>query len=236
LVAVERDRCYRLPPGADPVAFVASVHPGATAYGALLGRARLDAGERLAVVGGNGAAGMCMVQVGVAVGAEVIAVVRHPEAESRLRELGAQAVVVADATDAPRAAAAAGPIDVLVDTTGHADIASAAEHLAARGRILVIAGAGKADVDLRSFYLQEAQLLGFIMSGMTADELASAAEHINATYPSRPLSVSVGRVLGFDAAREAHITLEEGRLPRMPDGTVGRIVLRPSVVAAPDRA
>jgi NADPH:quinone reductase len=59
LVAVARERSYRLPAGGDPEAFVASVHPGATAYGALLHRARLAAGESLAVVGANGAVGMC---------------------------------------------------------------------------------------------------------------------------------------------------------------------------------
>lgn len=229
LVAVERERCYRLPPGADPVTFVASVHPGATAYGALLERARLAAGERLAVVGANGAVGMCAVQVGAAAGAEVIAVVRAPEAATRLQQLGARLLVVADAADAAPAAAqaASGPLDVLIDTTGHIDIASAAEHLAPRGRILLIAGTGTGELDLRSFYLREAQLLGFIMSGMTAGELAAAADRINATYPARPLSVSVGRVLGFDAAAEAHAILEAGRLPRMPDGTVGRLVLQP---------
>lgn len=67
------------------------------------------------------------------------------------------------------------------------------------------------------------------MSAMTAAELEAAAEWINATYPSRPLSVSVGRVLGFDAAAEAHAMLEEDRLPRMADGTVGRLVLQPRV-------
>ena len=229
LVAVERQRLYRLPASADALAFVAAVHPGATAHGALLERARLACGERLAVVGANGAVGMCAVQVGAAAGAEVIAVVRQPDATARVRELGAQRVVVADAAEAPRAAAetAGGALDVLIDTTGHVDIGSAPEHLAPRGRILLIAGAGRAELDLRSFYLREAQLLGFIMSGMTAPELALAADWINATYPSQPLSVSVGRVLGFDAAAEAHAILEARRLPRMRDGTVGRVLLQP---------
>ena len=137
--------------------------------------------------------------------------------------------MVADGGEAARAAAdaASGRLDVLIDTTGHADIGSAPEHLAPRGRIVVIAGAGTAELDLRPFYLQEAQLLGFIMSGMTAEEFAAAANWINATHPSRPLSVSIGRVLGFDAAAEAHAILESGRLARMRDGTVGRLVLQP---------
>jgi hypothetical protein len=64
---------------------------------------------------------------------------------------------------------------------------------------------------------------------MTVEELAAAADRINATYPSHPLSVSVGRVLGFNDAAEAHAILEGGRLPRMPAGTVGRIVLQPDL-------
>jgi NADPH:quinone reductase-like Zn-dependent oxidoreductase len=229
LVAVERARLYRLPPGAEPVSFAASVHPGATAYGALLDRARLAAGERLVVVGANGSVGMCAVQAGAASGAEVIAVIRESSAAPRLRELGAQHVVAADGSAASRAAAeaAGGPIDVLIDATGHADIGSTPEHMAPRGRILVIAGTGNAELDLRSLYLRETQLIGFIMSGMTISELAAAADWINASHPSRPLTVSVGPVLGFAAAGEAHAILEAGQLPRMPDGTVGRIVLKP---------
>jgi NADPH:quinone reductase len=45
LVVVDRDRLDRLPAGADPVAFVAAVHPGATAHGAC-GGARACAGMR----------------------------------------------------------------------------------------------------------------------------------------------------------------------------------------------
>ena len=84
LVAVEQERLYRLPSGADPVSFVAAVHPGATAHGALVGRARLQGGECVAVVGANGAVGMCMVQLAVALGCEVVAVVRDTRAAERL--------------------------------------------------------------------------------------------------------------------------------------------------------
>jgi NADPH:quinone reductase len=107
LVVVDRDRLYRLPAGADPVAFVAAVHPGATAHGALLGRARLHEGETVAVIGANGAVGLCMVQVAAASGAHVVAVVRDRRAEGRLRALGADRVVVAEASEALEAASAA---------------------------------------------------------------------------------------------------------------------------------
>ncbi len=51
--------------------------------------------------------------------------------------------------------------DVVIDTTAQLDIGSAPGHLAPRGRIVLIAGAAKAERHLRSFYLREAQLLGF---------------------------------------------------------------------------
>jgi NADPH:quinone reductase len=229
LVAVGRDRLYRLPSGADPVGFVAAVHPAATAHGALIDRARLEPGECVAVVGANGAVGMCMIQAAAAHGAEVVAAIRDQRAETRLRALGATHVVIADADNAAEAAAAAASdgIDVLVDASGHAEVAGAIKHLNPRGRIVLIAGRRREELDLWELYVREIQLLGFIMSGMTAGELAAAADWINSTYPSRPLSVSVGRVLGFEDAAEAHKVLESGDLPRMDDGTVGRVVLRP---------
>jgi NADPH2:quinone reductase len=244
LVAVERERLYPVPAGADPVKFIAAVHPGATAHGALLGRARLAGGERVAVVGANGAVGMCVVQAAASAGAEVIAVVREPRATERLRELGAAHIVIAEAGDAPRAAgeaargapreaageaargaareaagaavgepvggaarvpageAARAGLDVFLDATGQVELGTVPAWLNPRGRILVIAGRGRAELDLWPFYVREGQLLGFVMSAMSAPELAEAAAWINATYPSRPLTVSVGRVLHFrDAAR-----------------------------------
>lgn len=229
LVPVERDRLYPLPEDADPVAFVAALHPGATAYGVLVGRARVQPGETVAVVGANGAVGMCLVQAAVRRGAAVVAVVRHADATDRLRALGATRVVVADAADAPAAAAAAAGdgVDVLVDTTRHVDVSAVPAHLNPRGRIVLVAGTGTAEIDLWPFYTAELQLQSFLMSRMTVAELAQAAVWINGTHPARPLSVSVGRVMGFADAAEAHRTLESGQLPRMPDGTVGRLVLTP---------
>jgi len=220
LVPVDRERLYRLPGGADPVRFVAALHPGATAHGALLDRARLRTGERVVVVGANGAVGMCLVQAAASAGAEVVAVVRRPEAAARLRELGAGRVVVAEAADA---GAAVGTADVFADTTRLVDVATLPERLNPRGRILLLAGQGRAELDLWALYTREIQLLGFVMSGMTVPELRAAADWINSARPA----VGLGPVLGFDQAAHAHELVESGRLPRTADGTVGRVVLRP---------
>jgi NADPH:quinone reductase-like Zn-dependent oxidoreductase len=229
LVAVDRSRLYRLPEGADPVRFVAAVHPGATAHGVLLDRARLQPGETVAVVGANGAVGACLVQVAARHGAEVVAVVRHAAAAELLYGLGARQVVLAEAADAVPAAAEAAPdgIDVFVDTTGRVDVGTVPDRLNPRGRMVLIAGRGTAEIDRWRFYVREIQLLGFVMSQMTVPELAAAAEWINAAHRDRPLAVGVGQVLRFADAARAHAVVESGELPRMPDGTVGRLVLRP---------
>lgn len=229
LVAVQQDRLYRLPLGAEPVSFVAAVHPGATAHGALVQRARLQPGECVAVVGANGAVGMCMVQAAADHGAEVVAVIRDARATDRIRALGATHIVVADAARAPRAAAdvVEGGVDLLIDTSGHVDVGAVPAHLNPRGRMVLVAGRGRTELDIWRFYVGESQLLGFVMSAMTVTELAAAAEWINSTHSARPLSVSIGSVLSFADAADAHATLEAGTLPRMDDGTIGRLVLRP---------
>lgn len=238
LVLVPQDRLYQLPVGADPVPFIAAVHPGATAYGVLIRRARLRPGETVAVTGANGAVGMCLIQMAAATGARAIAVVRghgapesHAPTARRLYERGAdQMVVVSDVSQAAAATSGLAPdgVDVLVDTTGHMSLSEVPRFVNPRGRIVLIAGKGRRiDLDQWQFYTRELQLLGFIMSAMTAGELAAAAAWINHRYAERPLEVSVGRVLTFSAAALAHTLMERGELPRMPDRTVGRLVLRP---------
>jgi NADPH:quinone reductase-like Zn-dependent oxidoreductase len=230
LVPVARERLYRLPEGASPVAFVAAVHPGVTAYGVLTGRARIQPGETVAVIGGNGAVGMCLIQVAAAHGAHPVAVVRDGRTEAALRELGARRVPVADSAGALAAAAAAAPegVDVVVDTTGRAALSQAPDLVNPRGRIVVIAGTRRRiQLDQWAFYTRELQLLGFIMSAMTVSELAAGAAWINAQHARRPLTVSLAPGMRFADAARAHELIEQGRLPHLPDRTIGRLTLQP---------
>jgi NADPH2:quinone reductase len=228
LVPVAQDRLYPLPPGADPRAFIAAVHPGATAHGALVGRARVQPGETVAVIGGNGAVGMCLIQVAAAYGARPVAVVRDVRAAPRLEELGAARVVVCgDPARALAAAAAADGIDIVTDTTGRAEIGDAPALVRRRGRIVVIAGVSRRiDLDQWAFYTRELGLLGFIMSGMDATELAQAAGWINAQHATRPLTVGVAPAMRFADAGRAHQIVENGELPHLRDHTIGRLILQ----------
>lgn len=71
---------------------------------------------------------------------------------------------------------------------------------------------------------RELQLLGFIMSAITAGELAGAAAWINARRATDLLTVSLALPVGFADAARAHAMTERGELPpprrphRRPDG------------------
>ena len=74
----------------------------ATAYHALTERARLQAGEWLAVVGAGGV-GLSSIMIAKSLGAAVIAVDRNAAALDTARTLGADHVLLADGSDVPAA-------------------------------------------------------------------------------------------------------------------------------------
>ena len=91
----------------------------ATAYRALVGRARVTEGEWVSVLGAGGA-GLSTVMVAHALGAHVVAVDRNPEALAVAVDLGAEHVLLADGSDIPAAVAdlTEGGSHVAVDAVG----------------------------------------------------------------------------------------------------------------------
>jgi D-arabinose 1-dehydrogenase-like Zn-dependent alcohol dehydrogenase len=91
----------------------------ATAYRALVGRARVTDGEWVTVVGAGGV-GLSTVMIARALGARVVAVDRHPEALAVAAELGAEHTVLADGVDVPAVVAdlTDGGSHVAVDAVG----------------------------------------------------------------------------------------------------------------------
>jgi D-arabinose 1-dehydrogenase-like Zn-dependent alcohol dehydrogenase len=106
----------------DQVDFSAAASLGcrfATAYRALVGRARVTEGEWVTVVGAGGV-GLSAVMIARALGARVVAVDRHPEALAAASELGAEHVVRADGGDIAAAVSdfTGGGSHVAVDAVG----------------------------------------------------------------------------------------------------------------------
>jgi NADPH:quinone reductase len=111
-----------------------------TAYGALVERARLRAGETVLVNGAAGAVGLAAVEIASALGARVIATA-STEAKCRMaRDHGAAVAELFPAEDARARLRAAAPdgIDVAFDPVGGDAFDLALHLMAPGGRILVI--------------------------------------------------------------------------------------------------
>lgn len=114
----------------------------ATPYHIARERARLVAGQRVAVVGAGGGVGIHMLQVAQAFGAFVIAVERDAEKLRRLRDFAPDALVDASTEDWQNdlAQAADGQLDVCIDFVGSPETTGKSLAALGRGGIFVIAG------------------------------------------------------------------------------------------------
>ncbi len=175
---------------AAPEAFV-------TAHDAVFTRAGLLMGETLLVNGANGGVGTAAVQLGVAIGARVLANARvHHD---RLAALGAEPVALADAAG----------VDVVLELIGAQNLAGSLAALAQRGRVIIVGtGAGAdTDVSLRVLMGKRASVMGTVLRARPLEEKAAAVQAFShqvvpllASGRVRPL---VDRVFPADQAVDA---------------------------------
>lgn len=189
----------------DGVSFEAAAALGcrfATAWRALTGRAAVQAGEWVTVVGAGGV-GLSTVMIAKALGARVVAVDRNAGALAAAEELGADAVVVAGVSDVPAAVheVTSGGSHVAVDAVGsEATCANAILSLRRRGRHVQVgllpAVDGHPRVPMGRVIAWELDLLG--SHGMAAVDYPAMLALI-ASGELRPESL-VERVVGLEEA------------------------------------
>ncbi|MFI7214305.1 zinc-binding dehydrogenase [Micromonospora maritima] len=124
------DAVATLPPDEDVARFAALPTVGLTALRSLRSAGPL-AGRRVLVTGASGGVGRLAVQLARAGGARVVAVVGAAGRGAGLTELGAHEVVVG-------LGAVAGPVDVVVETVGGAQLVDAWRMLAPGGTLLSV--------------------------------------------------------------------------------------------------
>jgi NADPH2:quinone reductase len=126
---------------------------GIAAYLSLQYRAKLQAGEKVVVLGATGVVGMIAIQAARILGADsIIAVGRNRERLAATRELGATATArigVDDLTKTIREATANGA-DVVIDTLCGAPAEAALEAMATGGRLVQLGRSAGETMELRS--------------------------------------------------------------------------------------
>ena len=191
----------------------------ATAYRALVGRARVVEGEWVTVIGAGGV-GLSAVMIARAVGARVVAVDRNPQALAVAADLGAEHTVLADGADVPAAVTRLtdGGSHVSVDAVGSEQTSSdAVLSLRRRGRLAQVGLLPPVDghprVPMARVIAWELDLLG--SHGMAAADYAPMMELIRSgvLQPQRLVERTIGLqeaaalLPGFDRASVAGMTI-----------------------------
>ena len=198
----------RIPDGVDFV-HAAAVPLGAlTAWQALHDAAHLGPGQTVLINGASGGVGHLAVQLAIAAGASVVAIAR-PQNHAFLAELGAHVVIARGETGVEHAAA---EVEVALDLVGGEQTAAALTTLRPGGVMLAIADGADEAARVR------ARELGVRVMEPLVEPDGRSLDAIAELMSAGSLRVAVDRVLGLEAAAEAHARLEAG-------GTRGKIVL-----------
>ena len=180
---VPQNNCYPMP---DNMSFADAAAMGIaypTAHFALVERGQYQPGETVLINGAAGGVGIATIQVAKALGGRVVAVTSSPSKVDRLRELGADDVVVAQGRDYWEAIVKAtnGGPQVVLDNVGHPDLFSPIfRSLARKARYVFTGQVYREKIDLYPAFLfgKETQIRGAGPGGMAdfADSLKLVSE------------------------------------------------------------
>ena len=173
-VVASSDHLAAVPPNLDDRAAAAVPEAFITAHDAIR-KGGLREGGRLVVTGANGGVGTAAVQIGVALGAVVLAGVRTPGVVSPVAELGAE---VCAPNRLLERAIELGGADVILELIGAAAIGADIEALAPNGRVVVVGVPTGADAafSVRTLMARRASIIGTVLRSRTHLEKTATVE------------------------------------------------------------
>jgi NADPH2:quinone reductase len=219
---------FKAPASLDDAEASALVVGYQTGWFGLRRRSALEPGETLLVHAAAGGVGSAAVQLGKALGARVIGVVRGAEKAEVARGLGADVVVDRldeDFVEVVKTETGGRGADVVYDPVGGETFERSTKCIAFEGRILVVGFAGG---EIQSARLNHALVKNYSIDGLHWGLYATKAPALLGQC-HRELTDLCGRglVRPFVSERVALADVAEG-VQRLADGTtVGRIVLVP---------
>lgn len=198
---IEAGRAVALPDAMGMEAAAGFVVAYGTSHLALAHRAGLRAGERLLVLGAAGGVGLTAVELGSAMGAEVIAVARGEEKLAVAKAAGARHLIDSGAGDLRGALRALGGVDVVYDAVGGEGFDAALRATRPEGRILCIGFASGTvpQIPANLLLVKNVTVMGVywggylrfapeVVTGSLAEVMGWQAEgrirpHVSAVYP-----------------------------------------------------
>ncbi len=201
---------------------------GITAHLGLVREARLKPHETIFVNGGSGGVGSTVIQMAKAIGATVYACAGTDEKVKACKELGATVAFnykTQNIGEELKKIAPAG-VNVWWETTREPNFDVVIAALAARGRMVVMAGReARPEFPIGPFYLKGCSIVGFVMFLATPEEQRHCSVDINRWLKEGKLKAKIDRVLPLSEAATAHQLQEEATI-KSSGGIAGKIVLK----------
>ncbi len=218
-VALEARYLLPLPKNVDPVQAAAVPLVFVTAWGLVVSRGQVKAGETVLVLGGASGVGSAAIQLAKQRGARVFATAGSEEKQRLCRELGAEAVLDHRSEgwgkEFKKLTSGKGA-DLVVEHVGPATWKTSMAVLARNGRLVTCGGTTgpMVEIALPHLFIKNLSVLGSTMGPR------AAFPEIFASLARGTLRPVVDRVLPLSKVREAHELLESRKV-------VGKIVLVP---------
>ena len=223
-IAVDARQLLRVPEGMDLQTAGAFAFTYGTSMHALR-RARLQPGERLLVLGAAGGVGLAAVEIGAALGAEVVAAASTDEKLDLCEAHGATGRINYSREDLKKAAKALGGVDVVYDPVGGPYTEPALRALRPNGRHLVIGfAAGEIPaIRLNLVLLKRCQVVGVAWGSWALEHREAQAanmEELFELWRQGRLRPHVSRRYSLDEAAQALRDMDARRVQ-------GKVVLVP---------
>lgn len=188
----------------------AAAFPGTyhVAYVGLVNRASLQKGEVLLVLGAAGRTGSAALQLGKALGATVIAVVRNDDQKHFCITQGADYVLNSadeDLVEKVLNLTQQNGVNVIYDTVGGAAQRSVIETIAYKGRLILVgfAGGGWPKIDPLHIMFKGYAVMGALNTIRTEGEKQSAIEVLNNMIANSKITPAHAKVFNFDETQMA---------------------------------
>jgi len=217
---VPASACTPLPEGIDPLQACGAAVAAVTAWRLVHDLTHANSDDVALVLGASGGVGSLLVQVLAAAGCRVTAQTSSEGKAGALRELGADEVIVAEASELPDLGTAP---TVVFDPLGGGATVRAVALLAPFGRIALFgtSHAPAAEIDLRALYRKAGCILGYSATIEPPERLAFALQRVLVELSAGRLRIPIDSVLPLGDAAEAHRRIRDRQV-------FGKLILDPT--------
>lgn len=221
----EADVVYPLPENISYAQGAGANTPYATAYRALIHRAKAQSGETVLVHGASGGVGIAAVQIARSLGLTVFGTASTEEGRALIQKEGAHYAFDHQASDYLEQAKAQTPdgagFDIILEMLANVNLDKDLPALARYGRVVIVGNRGRIEINPRDAMQRDADIRGMTLFNITPVERDRIHAALYAGFENGTLRPIIGRELPLSKASEAHEIVMSGT------GSYGKLILVP---------